>query len=204
MIKLENQFARKKVFFAAFLIIFGVVTRYLLRDLPNIETITVVSLLAGALLGGVWTIVVGLIVVAATDIAIGNTLILIYAWSAWAVMGFFGFLGRRNQKVWKKTLLLTGGGILGNIFFYLWTNFGVWHIGGLYPRTWDGLLASYLMGLPFLKLQLLSTLLFVPTISPLAIMLWNILPLKIYSLNNKTLPSPLRARQPNRHVSLKE
>lgn len=170
----KEQFTPLKLVTAALLIVFGAVGRYLLKDIPNIETITVVSLLAGSLLGGVWTIVVGLAVVAITDIFIGNTNILLYTWSAWAVMGGFGWVIRkRKKKPLRHSLELTGMGLLGVLFFYVWTNFGVWHIGSMYPHTFAGLMESYIMGIPFLKYQIISTLIFVPSVSVVAILLWN-------------------------------
>ncbi|MBI2411324.1 MAG: hypothetical protein HYV32_05525 [Candidatus Kerfeldbacteria bacterium] len=172
-----EQFTKKKLITVAILILFGAVGRYLLKDIPNIETITVVSLLAGSLLGGVWTLVVGLAVVATTDMLIGNTSILLYTWSAWTAMGVFGWvLRKREKKPFRHALALTGMGILGNVFFYLLTNFGVWHIGGLYPHTLNGLAQSYIMGLPFLKYQFISTLIIVPSVSIVALTVWNALP----------------------------
>lgn len=170
----NDQFSKTKFIAAAGLIAFGAITRYLLKDLPNIETITVVSLLAGALLGGVWTVIVGLSVVAITDIFIGNTNILLYTWTAWAVMGALGLAARRfRRKPWAFSAGLTGLGLTGNVFFYLWTNFGVWHIGDLYPHSAAGLLDSYIMGLPFLGYQLISTVVFVPVLSAVALAAWN-------------------------------
>ena len=170
----KDNFTKAKLITAVAFIIFGSVSRYLLQDFPNIETITVVSLLAGSLLGGVWTIAVGLIVVAVTDMAIGNTIIFAYTWSAWAVMGFFGYaLRNREKKTIRHSLELTGMGLLGVLFFYVWTNFGVWHVGRLYPHTLAGLTASYVAGIPFLKYQLLGTLMIVPVVSAAAIAVWN-------------------------------
>ena len=173
--KISHPFHSVQLVTAILLIAFGVVGRYLLKDIPNIETITVVSLLAGSLLGGVWTIAVGLLVVAMSDIAIGNTTILLYTWSAWAAMGIFGWIVRKRAKrPLRHALELTGMGLLGNVFFFAWTNFGVWHIGWLYPHTIDGLIACYVAGIPFLKYQLVSTVLFVPSVSVVTLALLNV------------------------------
>jgi hypothetical protein len=159
------------------LIIFGVITRYLLRDLPNIETLTVVTLLAGSLLGARWAMVVGLSVIAMTDMLIGNTNILLYTWSAWALLGGLGLILRRhNSQSLTRALELTGLGIVSNLAFFVWTNFGVWQLSGMYAQTINGVVQSYVMGIPFLKLQLLSTLLFVPIVSYIALKLWNRVP----------------------------
>lgn len=170
----KNMSSTWRTFFAAILILFGVLGRLFLQDLPNIETIMVVALLAGSLLGGLWTIGVGLAVVAISDAFIGNSVIFLYTWSAWALIGFFGWAIRKRQKKTWHVLELTGMGVLGTFFFYLWTNFGVWHIGGLYPHTFEGLLTSYMMAIPFLRLHLLSTIVIVPTVSYIVIKCWDI------------------------------
>lgn len=162
---------------AAGLIAIGVIGRLLLQDMPNVETLTAVTLLAGSLLGGPWAALVGFVSAAATDMIIGNTDILYYTWSAWAAMGVFGYaLRKREKRTVRHSLELTGMGVLGNLFFYAWTNFGVWHIGMLYPKTVDGLMQAYLMGLPFLRVQLLSTLIIVPVVSMIAIAAYKKLP----------------------------
>ncbi len=173
----KNQFSKTKLITAIALIAFGAGGRYLLQDIPNIETITVVSLLAGSLLGGVWTMTVGLLVVAITDMAIGNTSIMLYTWTAWAAMGVLGYaLRKREKKVFRHSMELTGMGLVGTLLFYAWTNFGVWQLGGLYAPTMDGLMASYVAGIPFLRMQLLSTLVIVPSVSIVALTAWNFLP----------------------------
>lgn len=172
--KQSSYFSRAKIFTAVLLIAFGAIGRYLLKDIPNVETITTVTLLAGSLLGGPWTFVVGLVTVGITDIAIGNTNILLYTWSAWAAMGFFGWvLRKREKKPLRHSLELTGMGLLGNIFFYVWTNFGVWQLSGMYAKTWEGLVACYIAAIPFLKMQLLSTVMIVPLVSVVTLYVWN-------------------------------
>jgi hypothetical protein len=171
---MNNTFSKKNILTAIALITFGATGRILLQDLPNIETIMVVSLLAGVLLGGPWTLIVGLSTIAITDAAIGNTSILLYTWSAWAVMGVFGWMLRnRTKNARRLSLELTGMGILGTLFFFLWSNFGVWQIGGLYPATFDGLVQSYVAALPFLRMHMISTLLIVPTVSFVALKIWS-------------------------------
>ncbi len=172
-----------KTAFAIGLIVFGIITRYALKDLPNIETITSVTILAGALLGGGWGMVVGIATVAGSDMLIGNTNILYYTWSAWLLVGLFGLMTRysQNAKLGKQILKFTGAGLVSNLLFFAWTNFGVWHIGGLYPHTASGLMESYVMGLPFLRNQLLSTLVMLPAVSVVAIAVWNKLPAMLES-----------------------
>ncbi len=178
----SSLFSRNTLFGIG-LILFGIITRYALKDLPNVETITTVTILAGALLGGGWGMIVGIATVAGSDMLIGNTNILYYTWSAWILVGLFGLAARysKNAKIGKQLLKLTGAGLASNLFFFAWTNFGVWHIGGLYPHTAAGLMESYVMALPFLRNQLLSTLVILPAVSVVAIAVWNRLPAMLES-----------------------
>ena len=153
----------KKLSFAALLIAFGTLGRYLLLDFPNVETMTATALLAGAMLGGGYALVIPLLSVALFDLFYGNSPILLFTWSAWAVIGSIGMvLKGRNTKTWKFTTGMTGLGMASSLLFYFWTNFGVWLVGSLYPRTIEGLVSSYIAGIPFLKMQLIGNLIVVP------------------------------------------
>ncbi len=56
-------------------------------------------------------------------------------------------------------------GLGSNIFFFIWTNFGVWLMDswGIYTKDLSGLIKCYIFGLPFLKNQFVSSLIFIPT-----------------------------------------
>ena len=158
-----NKINYKKLLFAVLLIGFAAAGRYLLLDFPNVETMTVAILLASALLGGAYTLVVPLAAVAIFDLFYGNNSILIFTWSAWAIIGFFGLvLKGRTKSAWKFTAGLTGMGMVASLFFYFWTNFGVWLIGSWYPKTANGLLNCFIAGIPFLKWQIIGNLIIVP------------------------------------------
>ncbi|MFA6272225.1 MAG: DUF6580 family putative transport protein [Patescibacteria group bacterium] len=153
----------KKLSFALLLVVVGVIGRYLLLDFPNVETMTAVALLAGALLGGGYTVVVPLLAVAVFDIFYGNSSILFFTWSAWAIIGLIGLvLKGKKMKTWKFTASMAGLGVASSLFFYIWTNFGVWLIGDWYPETLSGLMTCMIAGLPFLKAQIMGNLIVVP------------------------------------------
>lgn len=168
------SFTRKTVITAALLTAVGVIGRLLLQDMPNIETVTVVTILAAALLSGPWGAIVGLVTVATSDVIIGNTNILLYTWTGWMIVGAIALIVRyRGQRLPKALLQLTAAGLLGNVAFFVWTNFGVWHIGDLYPHTIQGLVDCYIAAIPFFRNQLVSTLVFVPSVSAIALTLWQ-------------------------------
>ena len=162
---------KKKFIFAIILIVFGVVTRLLLKDLPNVETITVMALLAGSMLGGFYAVVVALSAMAIGDMIIGNDSILMFTWSAYAIIGLFGLILYKKQKRgFKYVLQMTGLGMMASLFFYFLTNFGVWLLWpGMYAHTWAGLTQCYVMGLPFLKYNFLGNLVLVPLVTSVVV-----------------------------------
>jgi hypothetical protein len=107
---------------------------------------------------------------AATDLIIGNTSIFIFTWSGLLLPIFLiSALRIRNlpgRQAGSKLEIIkaTGLGVISNLFFFIWTNFGVWLLDswGMYAKNLPGLIHCYINGLPFLRLQLASTLLFVP------------------------------------------
>lgn len=120
---------------------------------PNIELVMTASVLASIYLGRRWGAGVALISLAISDLVIGNTLIMIFTWSAMALIACGG-------KMIKGPLMGAGYGLAGALFFFFYTNFGVWLIGNLYPHTWQGLVNCYIMGLPFLRLHAVSSTVF--------------------------------------------
>ncbi|MFH1598411.1 MAG: DUF6580 family putative transport protein [Patescibacteria group bacterium] len=158
---------KNKLIFSIAIIIFAVLSRILLRDIPNIETITITALLAGSILGGAYAVVIPLSAIALTDIWIGNNSIMLFTWSAWALIGLIGLIAKKDRKdSFKYAFKLTGLGMGASLLFYLWTNFGVWLMWPqMYPTTLSGLGQCYIMGLPFLRYSLISNLIFIPSVS---------------------------------------
>ena len=48
-----------------------------------------------------------------------------------------------------KTLLIFG--LAGATIFFIFSNFGVWLLSGLYPKNMSGLIECYIMAIPFFK-----------------------------------------------------
>ncbi len=144
-----------KNLFISLVLIAVAVSERLWFDLgPNIELVMTASVLASIYLGRKWGITVALISLAMSDFFLGNSLIMIFTWSGFALIAW----GGRGLKG-KNGLFGAGYGLAGALFFYFYTNFGVWLIGNWYPHTLAGLIQSYVMGLPFLKLHAVSSML---------------------------------------------
>jgi len=157
---------KKKILLAIFVIFFGVSFRIFLNKvirIPNFEAVTALSLISGSFFGGTYAFFIPLSMIFLSDIYFGNTLIRLFTWSAFILIGVFSTLFKRNSKYYLYKI--TGGGFLSVFFFYIWTNFGWWLTFGMYPMNFEGLLQSYIAGLPFFKNQLASVLIFTPVFS---------------------------------------
>ena len=120
--------------------------------------IGIMSVLAGLLLGGIYSIVVPLGAMAGSDLIFGNGLIFVFTWSGFALMGILGWQARKDRAPNATFgLRLTGIGVAGILAFDLWTNLGWWLLTPMYPHTAAGLAACYAMGLPFMVGHLLTT-----------------------------------------------
>ncbi|PYU04674.1 MAG: hypothetical protein DMG33_13485 [Acidobacteria bacterium] len=80
----------------------------------------------------------------------GDIVLGLYKWM-WIVYASFlvsvaiGFWLRGRRTIWR----VGGATLLGSLQFFVVTNFGVWAMGGLYPKTGAGLAACYVAGIPF-------------------------------------------------------
>lgn len=83
--------------------------------------------------------------------AFHQTMVFVYA--AFAINILIGWFIAKH----KSTFTVIGGTIAASIQFFLITNFAVWAMGA-YSRGIDGLLQSYIMGLPFFKYTLAGDL----------------------------------------------
>jgi hypothetical protein len=134
---------------------------------PNVELVTTAMVLTVFYFGKKESFWLTFAVMVLSDIIIGNSIIFIFTWSGFLIPSLLLPKLFRNSKLkirnlFWKTAGLTGTGLLTNLFFYFYTNFGVWLIGNMYTKNMAGLITCYVNGLPFLKPQIFSSLLFIP------------------------------------------
>ena len=144
----------------------------------------IVSVLAGVLLGGYYSLGVPLAAMAVSDAILGNGMIFVFTWSGFAMMGILGLQARKARAPSAVFgLKLTGIGLAGILAFDLWTNLGWWAL--FYPHTAAGLAACFAMALPFMVGHLLTTAVVLPTASLAA----------LYAVENRArLAAAVRAR----------
>ena len=158
---------RNKVYTSLLLILSAILGRTVFHFGDNIEIVTAVTLLSGSYLGIFWAIMIPLVSMAISDLMIGNTIIFIFTWSAYFLIGLISFFVlKRNKNNNNQIARATLTGMFSAVFFYLWTNFGVWALDGheMYSNSLSGLIDSYIMGLPFLKANIIGNMIFVPLV----------------------------------------
>ncbi len=132
------------------IVILAVLTR-LLPHPPNFAPIDGLALFSGSKFSKKIAVVIPLAAMVLSDIFLGfhNTIFFVYiSFVVIAIMGSF-----IKQTKWYS---LAAASFLSSVIFFLVTNFGVWYVGGLYPKTFSGLIEAYVMGLPFFGNTLLS------------------------------------------------
>lgn len=155
------------------MILGGVVLR-LTPHLPNFTPISAIAIFSGAYLNKKYAIVIPIIAIAVSDYLLlyidpfGNPQInfsniypitkmfhstFIYVYVSFAVSGLIGIWIKKHNK--PSNIIIAS--FLASLQFYLITNFGVWQTG-MYSRNLNGLLESYIMGLPFFKYTMLGDL----------------------------------------------
>jgi len=69
------------------------------------------------------------------------------------VYGSFVMIVCLGQLIRRRCTPLTIGGaaLTGSVLFFIVTNFGVWFAGHVYPNTWEGLVACYVVAIPFFR-----------------------------------------------------
>ena len=135
------------------LIFLGIVSR-LVPHPWNATPVMAIALFGGAYLSRRWSIVLPLVIVGLSDLLIGWHNTIPFTWSAFALTGLLGWWIREHASAWR----IMSGSLIGSVLFFVVTNFGVWAVGELYPRTIAGLWECYIAAIPFFRGTLLGDL----------------------------------------------
>jgi hypothetical protein len=85
-----------------------------------------------------------------------------FAWDhfiSWAWYAFTIWLGTRLRDR-AKPLPALGLALASSISFFVVSNFGVWAAYAMYPKTFGGLIACYIAGIPFYQHRIIGDLVF--------------------------------------------
>jgi len=138
--------ANFKNFFSPMLVILIAVLMRLLPHLPNFTPIAAMALFGGVYLNKRYAFIIPLTAMFASDIFLGFHQAMPYVYGSFILAGMIGLWLKKHKSA--KNIICAS--LISSILFFLITNFGVW-AAGWYPKTLNGLLESYLMGIPFFK-----------------------------------------------------
>ena len=141
----------KQILFIISLIGLAAFTR-LLPHPPNFTSLIALSFYVPAILG-IRFVPFLLISFIVTDLIIGYHNTTHWTWGSVLLISLC------SHFFIKSFLSRIIGATLGASIFYLITNFGVWTTG-LYGITYEGLITSYILAIPFYAYSLISTLFF--------------------------------------------
>lgn len=142
----------------------------LLPHPPNVTAVGAMALFGGAYFSQRWqSYAVPFLALWLSDLILNNVVYkafnpsftLMSAHSVWSYVAFMVvvFFSTMMLKKVKVTTVLTAS-LVSSLLFYLITNFGAWYADpfGMYSRGADGLLTSYVMGLPYLMNTIMGDL----------------------------------------------
>jgi hypothetical protein len=95
-----------------------------------------------------------LVLLAASDVTL-NQFVYQYPllWDQFVTWAWYAatlWLGTK-LKDHQKPAWLVGGALASSVSFFVISNFAIWAATNMYPHTWDGLMTSYTLGLPFFR-----------------------------------------------------
>jgi hypothetical protein len=122
---------------------------------PNFSPIATLALFGGAKFADKrLAFFVPLAAMFLSDLVLGLHSLIPIVYGSFALIVCLGFWLRRRQSVWA----IGGAAIVGALLFFVLTNFGVWAMGQMYPKTPAGLVDCYVAAIPFFQNTLLSDL----------------------------------------------
>ena len=119
---------------------------------PNFTSLIALSFYVPALFG-VSYLPALLISFVITDLIIGFHSTVLFTWGSVLIIGII------SKYLFDSIILRISGALVGACIFFIVTNFGVW-TAGMYGYSFNGLISSYIMALPFFGYSLISTLIF--------------------------------------------
>jgi hypothetical protein len=131
----------------------------LFRVLPHPDNFTptmAIALFSGAVLAPSLAFSIPLLLMMASDLAIGLHPLFWLVWGSFLAVTLLG--------TWLKQRLGAGRMALatlsGSLFFFVTTNLGVFFFTAMYPKTWEGLLQCFAMAVPFFRNSLAGDVLY--------------------------------------------
>lgn len=140
---------REETIFRTMLIVAMILFAAIIRIVPhpwNLAPVGAMALFSGAVVRNrVMAFVLPLLALLAGDFFAGFHILIPVVYLSFVISTAIGFWLRERHSVTR----LGGTVLLGAIQFFLITNLGVWMFLNTYPKTLAGLMACYVVGVPF-------------------------------------------------------
>lgn len=120
----------------------------------NFAPLGAVALFAGLYLPKKYAFLVPIAALFVSDIIIGlyHPMMMAAVYGSFALMVYLGITGSHTRNM----ATVAGAVLTGSTAFFLITNAAVWAFGTMYPPTFEGLMQSYYMALPFFRNSFLA------------------------------------------------
>jgi len=150
---INSKFKMKKLISPFLIIIFAVILRIIPHP-ANFAPIAAMALFGGVYLNKKYALIIPFIAMLISDYFIGfhNTMLFVYG--SFLLTGIIGLRLRKHKNITN----IIGAALFSSLLFFLITNFGVWLVGGLYPKTFQGLVNAYFYAIPFFRNTLMGDL----------------------------------------------
>ncbi len=142
----------KKLIPYTIIILLAVIAR-LIPHVPNFAPIGGLALFSGSNFKNKIALLIPLSAMFISDIFLGFHSTIPYVYVSFIIIALIGGLIKNNK--WQSLALAS---VTSSILFFIITNFGVWATGSMYVKNLNGLMQSYVMGLPFFRNTLISDL----------------------------------------------
>lgn len=140
---------------ALVLLVLAATATRLLPHPPNVTSIAALALFGGAYFGNRWlAFALPLLALLGSDLVLGFYPGMAVQYLSFAVVICIGLTLRRRRSFARVTL----AALAGSVSFFVLTNFGVWALGTIYPRTLAGLEVCFVAAIPFFRNTLVGDL----------------------------------------------
>ena len=147
----------KARFFVLVFMILAAAGSRLIPHPPNLASVTAVALFGGAYLSDRrLAFLVPLAALFLSDLVIGFYSQMWVVYGAFALVVCVGLLLRKR----RTPLAIAGAALVSSVLFFVITNFAVWALGSLYPKTVSGLVTCYVAAIPFFQNTLVGDALY--------------------------------------------
>ena len=148
---------KMRIFGIALLILLAAASRWIPHP-PNFTPLLAIALFGGTQFRSKFlSVLVPLSILALSDLALGAYPYMWAVYMSFVVVIALGWWLKSEEFSWSRW---TGGVFGASVVFFLTSNFAVWALGTMYPKTLSGLWSCYVAALPFFHNTLISTVVY--------------------------------------------